>query len=159
MRIRIILAGRIREPYLKEGVGEYFKRLSRYATVGLIELPDEPVPEKYSEKELEMARRVEAGKILQTLKEEEYVVAMDIGGKRLSSVEFSQWLEQRALSGDSSLAFVIGSTTGLDPSVIARANFRLSMGPMTFPHQFMPLLLAEQIYRAFRIRAGEPYHR
>jgi 23S rRNA (pseudouridine1915-N3)-methyltransferase len=77
----------------------------------------------------------------------------------MSSEELSRWIQERALSGDSNLAFVIGSTTGLAPEILSRARLRLSMGLMTFPHQFMPMLIAEQLYRAFKIGKGEPYHR
>jgi 23S rRNA (pseudouridine1915-N3)-methyltransferase len=87
------------------------------------------------------------------------VVALDIRGTEMSSEDFSRWIQERALAGDPNLAFVIGGTTGLAPEILDRARLRLSMGPMTFPHQFMPMLLAEQLYRAFRIGKGEPYHR
>jgi len=159
LRIRIIIAGRVRERYLREGIAEYLKRLSPYAHVELVELQDEPVPESFSEKQLEAARQVEAERIMRALRENEYVVALDIRGIAMSSEGFSAWLQERGLFGDSNLAFVIGGTTGLGAEVLARARLRLSMGPMTFPHQFMPLLVAEQLYRAFRIEKGQPYHR
>ncbi|HHT84206.1 MAG TPA: 23S rRNA (pseudouridine(1915)-N(3))-methyltransferase RlmH [Firmicutes bacterium] len=159
MRIRIILVDKIREKYLREGVSEYMKRLKPYAQVELVELRDEPVPETFSEKQLALARETEAERILRTLRDNEYLVVLDIGGTQMSSEELSRWIQERALSGDSNLAFVIGSTTGLAPEILSRARFRLSMGLMTFPHQFMPMLLAEQLYRAFKIGRGEPYHR
>lgn len=159
MRIRIILVGKVRERYVRDGVAEYLKRLGPNAHVELVELQDEPVPETWSEKELAAARRAEAERILKTLRENEYVVALDIRGTEMSSEDLSRWIQDRALSGDPNLAFVIGGTTGLAPEVLSRARLRLSMGPMTFPHQFMPMLLAEQLYRAFRIGKGEPYHR
>jgi 23S rRNA (pseudouridine1915-N3)-methyltransferase len=127
--------------------------------VELVELEDEPVPETLSEKQLALARQVEAERILRTLRENEYVVVLDIQGTQMSSEDLSRWIQERALSGDSNLALVIGGTTGLAPEIISRARLRLSMGPMTFPHQFMPMLVAEQLYRAFRIGRGEPYHR
>src|SRR5690606_24415475 len=98
-------------------------------------------------------------RILRTITDNEYVVALDIRGTQMSSEELSRWVQERALYGDSSLAFVIGGTTGLAPEILSRAQLRLSMGPMTFPHQFMPMLIAEQLYRAFKIARGEPYHR
>ena len=159
MRIRIIIVGKVRERYLREGIAEYLKRLSPYAHVELVELQDEPVPETLSEKQLEAARRAEADRVLRTLRENENVVALDIRGTAMSSESLSEWLQERGLSGDSNLAFVVGGTTGLGREVLSRANLRLSMGPMTFPHQFMPLLLTEQLYRAFRIAKGQPYHR
>jgi len=159
MRIRFILVGKVREKYLREGIAEYLKRLKPYAQVELVELQDESVPETFSEKQLAQAQQVEAERILRTLRENEYVVALDIRGTQMSSEELSRWLQERALSGDSNLAFIIGGTTGLAPEILSRARLRLSMGPMTFPHQFMPMLVAEQVYRAFRISRGMPYHR
>ena len=111
MRIRIILVGKIREKYLREGVFEYMKRLKPYAQVELVELRDEPVPETFSEKQLALARETEAERILRTLRDNEYLVVLDIGGTQMSSEELSRWIQERALSGDSNLAFVIGSTT------------------------------------------------
>jgi 23S rRNA (pseudouridine1915-N3)-methyltransferase len=159
MRIRIILVGKVREKYLRDGVAEYLKRLGPYAHVELVELQDEPVPETSSDKQLAAARQLEAERVLRTLRDNEYVVALDIRGTEMSSEDFSRWIQERALAGDPNLAFVIGGTTGLAPEILDRARLRLSMGPMTFPHQFMPMLLAEQLYRAFRIGKGEPYHR
>ncbi len=159
MRIRIILVGKLRERYLCEGVCEYLKRLRPYVSIKLVELQDEPVPEAFSEKQLASARQAEAERILRTITDNEYVVALDIRGTQMSSEELSRWVQERALYGDSSLAFVIGGTTGLAPEILSRAQLRLSMGPMTFPHQFMPMLIAEQLYRAFKIARGEPYHR
>jgi len=159
MRIRIILVGKVRERYLREGFAEYLKRLGPCAHVELVELQDEPVPETSSEKQLAAARQVEAERVLRALRENEYVVALDIRGTEMSSEDLSRWIQERALAGDPNLAFVIGGTTGLAPEILARARLRMSMGPMTFPHQFMPMLLAEQLYRAFRIGKGEPYHR
>jgi 23S rRNA (pseudouridine1915-N3)-methyltransferase len=133
--------------------------LGPYAHVELVELQDEPVPETSSDKQLAAARQVEAERVLRTLRDNEYVVALDIRGTGMSSEDLSKWIQERAVSRDSNLAFVIGGTTGLAPEVLSRARLRLSMGPMTFPHQFMPMLVAEQLYRAFRIGRGEPYHR
>jgi 23S rRNA (pseudouridine1915-N3)-methyltransferase len=159
VRIRIIIVGKVRERYLRDGVAEYLKRLGPYAHVELVELQDEPVPETSSDKQLAAARQVEAERILRTLLDSEYLVALDIRGTGMSSEDLSKWIQERAVSRDSNLAFVIGGTTGLAPEVLSRARLRLSMGPMTFPHQFMPMLVAEQLYRAFRIGRGEPYHR
>ena len=159
MRIRIIIVGKVRERYLRDGVAEYLKRMGPYAKVELVELQDEPVPETSSEKQLAAARQAEAERILRILRENEYVVVLDIRGAEMSSEDLSRWIQERGLSGAPNLAFVIGGTTGLAPEILSRARLRLSMGPMTFPHQFMPMLLAEQLYRAFRIGKGEPYHR
>lgn len=159
MRIRILIAGKVRERYLQEGAAEYLKRLRPYARVEMVQLQDEPVPEGASPGELARVREREGERLLRALGDHEYLVALDIRGRQLSSEEFSRWLQERALRGESSLAFAIGGTTGLAPAVLERARLRLSLGPMTFPHQMVPLLLLEQIYRGFKIAAGEPYHR
>lgn len=159
LRIRVVIAGKVRERYLREGAAEYLKRLGPYAKVELVEVQDEPVPERASEKDLASARDVEAERILRAVRDGDYLVAMDIRGKQMSSEDLSRWLQERSLSGDSSLVFAIGGTTGLSDAVLKKARLRLSMGPMTFPHQFMPLLLLEQLYRAVKIGEGEPYHR
>lgn len=159
LHIRIIIAGKVRERYLREGAAEYLKRLSSHAKIDMIEVQDEPAPERASDKDLASARDVEAERILRAARDGDYLVAMDIRGKQVSSEDLSKWLQERTLAGDSSLAFAIGGTTGLSDVVLSKARLRLSMGPMTFPHQFMPLLLLEQIYRAVKIGEGEPYHR
>ncbi len=117
------------------------------------------MPERASEKELVLARNTEAKRILSRLRDTDYLVAMDIRGHQMTSEGLSGWLNERGLRGESDLAFCIGGTTGLSDIVLDRAQSRLSMGPMTFPHQFMPLLLLEQLYRAMKISSGEPYHR
>ncbi|NLA60314.1 MAG: 23S rRNA (pseudouridine(1915)-N(3))-methyltransferase RlmH, partial [Firmicutes bacterium] len=119
MRIRIILVGKVREKYLREGIAEYLKRLRPYAHVELVELLDESVPETFSEKQLALARQVEAERILRTLRENEYVVALDIRGSQMSSEDLSKWVQERALAGDSNLAFVICGTTGLAPEILS----------------------------------------
>lgn len=159
LRIRILLAGKVRERYLQSGIAEYLKRLGPYARVELVQLPDEPVPERASAADLARARKREGERLLKALGPAEYLVALDLRGEQLTSEGLSEWLAQRALRGDSSLAFAIGGSTGLAPEVLRRAQFRLSLGAMTFPHQMVPLLLLEQLYRGFKIAAGEPYHK
>lgn len=159
LHIKIVIAGKVRDRYLRDGAAEYLKRLSPHAKVDLAEVQDEPVPERASDKDLASAREVEAERILRIVRDGDYLVAMDIRGKQMSSEDLSKWLQERSLAGDSSLVFAIGGTTGLSDVVLSKAKLRLSMGPMTFPHQFMPLLLLEQVYRAVKIGEGEPYHR
>ncbi len=154
LHIKVVIAGKVRERYLREGAAEYLKRLSPYAKVDLVEVQDEPVPERASRKDLASARDVEAERILRAVREGNYLVAMDMRGKQMSSEDLSRWLQERSLVGESSLVFAIGGTTGLSDAVLTKAQYRLSMGPMTFPHQFMPLLLLEQLYRAVKIGGG-----
>ncbi|CDF59012.1 23S rRNA (pseudouridine(1915)-N(3))-methyltransferase RlmH [Thermobrachium celere] len=159
MNIIIISVGKLKEKYLKEGINEYLKRLSKYAKVDIIEVPDEKAPDNLSPKEEELVKEKEGQGILKHIKDNMYVVALDIKGKQLSSEELAEFLSQRALLGESSIAFIIGGSLGLSQSVLNRANYKLSFSKMTFPHQLMRLILLEQIYRGFRIINGEPYHK
>ncbi|MDO6354920.1 23S rRNA (pseudouridine(1915)-N(3))-methyltransferase RlmH [Caloramator sp. CAR-1] len=159
MNIAIISVGKLKEKYLKEGINEFLKRLSKYTKVEIIEVPDEKAPENLSQREEENIKDKEGQNILKHIKENMFVVALDIQGKHLSSEEFAQFLSQRAIEGKSSIAFIIGGSIGLSKSVLNRADFKLSFSKMTFPHQLMRLILLEQIYRAYRIISGEPYHK
>lgn len=159
MNISIITVGKLKEKYLKEGINEYLKRLSKYAKVDVIEIADEKAPENLSAKEEEMVKDKEGQGILKYIKDNMYVVALDIKGKQLSSEELADFLSQRALLGESNIAFVIGGSLGLSQAVLDRANYKLSFSKMTFPHQLMRLILLEQIYRGFRIINNEPYHK
>lgn len=159
MNISIITVGKLKEKYLKEGINEYLKRLSKYAKVDVIEIADEKAPENLSAKEEEMVKDKEGQGILKYIKDNMYVVALDIKGKQLSSEELADFLSQRALLGESNIAFVIGGSLGLSQAVLNRANYKLSFSKMTFPHQLMRLILLEQVYRGFRIINNEPYHK
>lgn len=159
LRIKILLVGKVREKYLQQGQQEYLKRLGPYARVELIQLPDEPIPDRASPAQEEQVREREAERVLRALDPGQYVIALDVQGTAMSSEAFSAFLAERALRGQSSLAFVIGGSTGLAPAVLQRADYRLSLGPMTYLHQMVPLLLLEQLYRGFKIAAGDPYHK
>ncbi len=156
MKIKIIALGKIKEKFLKEGIDEFLKRLTPYASVEIIELtPVEIKDENLTQKALEQ----EAEKILSHIKKESYVITMEILGKQLSSEDFASKINEISIAGTSELVFVIGSSCGLSPTVSKRANFKLSFSKMTFLHQFARLILVEQIYRAFKILKGETYHK
>lgn len=156
MKIKIIALGKIKEKFLKEGIDEFLKRLTPYASVEIIELtPVEIKDENLTQKALEQ----EAEKILSHIKKESYVITMEILGKQLSSEDFASKINEISIAGTSELIFVIGSSCGLSPTVSKRANFKLSFSKMTFLHQFARLILVEQIYRAFKILKGETYHK
>ncbi|TDT63256.1 23S rRNA (pseudouridine(1915)-N(3))-methyltransferase RlmH [Fonticella tunisiensis] len=159
MNITIISVGKLKEKYLREGIEEYKKRLTRYCSIDIIEVPDEKAPENLSEREEEQIKEKEGQGILKHIRESAYVIALDIKGKMLSSEELSGLLGELALSGNSSIAFVIGGSLGLSKEVLNRANYKLSFSKMTFPHQLMRLILLEQVYRGFKILKGEPYHK
>jgi 23S rRNA (pseudouridine1915-N3)-methyltransferase len=156
MKIKIIALGKIKEKFLKDGIDEFLKRLTPYASVEIVELtPIEIKDENLTQKALEQ----EAEKILANIKSDSYVITLEILGKQLSSEDFASKINEITVSGISELVFVIGSSCGIAPSVSQRANFKLSISKMTFLHQFARLLLVEQIYRAFKILKGETYHK
>ena len=156
MNIKIIALGKIKEKFLKDGINEFLKRLTPYASVEITELPaieikDENLTAKILEQEGE--------KILSHIKPHSFVITMEIKGKMFSSEEFAKKIEDITNDGISEIIFVIGSSCGISPTVSARANLKMSMSKMTFLHQFARLILVEQIYRAFKIIKGETYHK
>ncbi|MGC5326458.1 23S rRNA (pseudouridine(1915)-N(3))-methyltransferase RlmH [Brevibacillus sp. SYSU BS000544] len=159
MQITIITVGKLKEKYLKEGIDEYSKRLSSYCKLQVIEVSDEKAPEELSATEMEQVKRKEGERILAQIKQDQYVIALAIEGSMWSSEKLSSELDRLATYGKSQVAFVIGGSLGLADTVLKRADAQLSFSKMTFPHQLMRLILVEQIYRAFRISRGEPYHK
>jgi len=159
VNISIISIGKLKEKYLKVGIDEYLKRLSSYAKVEIIELSDEKAPEELSQAEMEQVKQKEGERILAKISQDTYVIALAIDGKMKSSEELADSLDKLATYGNSKIAFVIGGSLGLSNEVLNRANEKLSFSKMTFPHQLMRLILLEQVYRAFRINRGEPYHK
>lgn len=149
----------MRDRYLKEGTAEYAKRLSRFCELELVEVEDERAPEALSDRQAGQVKKREAERILARIREGSYVIALDVGGVKLSSEELASKLEELMLAGFSSITFIIGGSIGMDASVLEKAGLRLSFSDMTFPHQLMRLILAEQIYRAFKIIRGETYHK
>lgn len=159
MRVTVVCVGRIKEKFYKDALAEYEKRLGKYCKFEIVEVADEMTPDGAGEAQKEQIKEKEAGRILSKIKEDDYVCTLEIAGKRLSSERFAEWIEKAALNGKSRLTFVIGGSLGLHSSVSERADFSLSFSDMTFPHQLMRVILSEQIYRAFRIINGEPYHK
>ncbi|MFI8687847.1 23S rRNA (pseudouridine(1915)-N(3))-methyltransferase RlmH [Rossellomorea sp. NPDC077527] len=159
MNITIVTVGKLKEKYLKQGISEYVKRLGAYAKIDIVELADEKAPEVLSDSEMEQVKNKEGERILSKISQDHHVIALAIQGKMRSSEELADNLDKLATYGKSKVAFVIGGSLGLSDDVIKRANETLSFSKMTFPHQLMRLILVEQIYRAFRINRGEPYHK
>ena len=159
MKIKIVTVGKLKEKYLKDGIAEYSKRLSRFANLEMIELADEKTPDRASNSENQKILELEGTRILSKISDRDFVIVLAIEGKTLSSEEFSKKLEQAPINGFSTLTFVIGGSLGLSPQVKKRANLFLSFGRLTLPHQLMRLVLVEQIYRAFTIQQGSPYHK
>lgn len=159
VNISIVTVGKLKEKYLKQGIEEYLKRLGSYAKVEVIEVPDEKAPEELSETEMIQVKQKEGERILAKIGLDTYVIALAINGKLKSSEELADTLDKLATYGKSKIAFVIGGSLGLSDDVLKRADEQLSFSKMTFPHQLMRLILVEQIYRAYRINRGEPYHK
>ena len=159
MRISIICVGKIKEKYLKLGIDEFKKRLSKYCKLEIIELDDEKAPENLSDKKMRMIKEKEGKKILSKIKDSSYVIALAIDGKNLSSEELADTINNLGVRGNSHIVFIIGGSLGLSDEILSRANYKLSFSKMTFPHQLMRLILLEQVYRAYRINSGEPYHK
>lgn len=159
MNIKVISVGKLKEAYLKDGIAEYTKRLGRFGKVELIEVADEKTPDRASLVENQQIMTKEADRILAKVGEREFVVILAIEGKQFPSEAFSQLIQDKLSSGYSTLTFIIGGSLGLAPKVKQRANLLMSFGQLTLPHQLMRLVLVEQIYRAFMIAEGSPYHK
>ena len=159
MKIKIICVGKLKEKYLDEGVKEYLKRLSAYADVEIIEVADERIPENPSLAEEMIVKAKEGRRILDKVKQDDYMILLDVSGKQLDSIQFAERIEDCMINGKSTIDFVIGGSLGHGEDVLTRANERISFSSMTFPHQLMRLILAEQIYRAFKIIRHETYHK
>ena len=159
MKITLITVGKIKEKYLKDAIAEYSKRLSRYCKLEIIEAADEKTPDQAGETVEENIRNKEGERILKHIRDDMYVITLEIGGKMLSSEELAQKIETLGVQGESSIAFVIGGSIGLGKEVLKRSDYALSFSKMTFPHQLMRVILLEQVYRSYRIMCGEPYHK
>jgi len=157
--ITILAVGKLKEKYLKQGIDDYIRRLGPYAKVAVVEVPDEPAPETMSEAEIAAVKRAEGERLLGKLAPDAYTIALAIDGKAMTSEAFAAKLDDLATYGKSKIAFIIGGSNGLSDEVLRRADFKLSFSSFTFPHQLMRLILLEQIYRAFKINRGEPYHK
>ena len=159
MKLTIIAVGKLKEKYLKDGIAEYSKRLSRFCDLEIVEIEDEQVPENISAANAIQVKRKEAEKILKKLKDSSLLVVLDVKGEKLDSEAFASKLNSFFISGNSHITFVIGGSLGLDEMLVKRSILRFSMSDLTFPHQLARLILLEQVYRCFKIINGETYHK
>ncbi len=159
MKATVIGVGKLKEKYWRDAVAEYSKRLGKYVKLEIIELADEKAPESMSAAEETAVKNAEGERILKSIKDGAYVIALAIDGKPLGSEEFSDFLNERMVRGAGHIVFVIGGSLGLSDEVLKRADWKLSFSKMTFPHQMMRVILLEQLYRAFKIMKNEPYHK
>jgi 23S rRNA (pseudouridine1915-N3)-methyltransferase len=159
MQIHIIAVGRVKESYLSEGIAEYEKRLRPYAKIRIVEITDERRPVHLSPAQTAQLLHREGVRILETVPPEGYTIGLDVNGNQMSSEGLAGLLHDQEIGGKGRVTFVIGGDLGLSGDVLARCDERLSLSPMTFTHQMVRLILLEQVYRAFRIMRGEPYHK
>lgn len=158
MKITIACVGKIKEKYFIDAINEYAKRLSRYISLNIAEVPDEKAPENMSLAQMEQVKEIEGERLNKVIKDS-YVVALVINGKKLTSEGFADFISDNMVKGVSHITFVIGGSLGLSDKILKRADYKLSFSDMTFPHQLMRVVLLEQIYRAHRIIKNEPYHK
>lgn len=159
MKITLITVGKIKEKYLKDAITEYSKRLSRYCKLEIIEVADEKTPDNASETVEDGIRDKEGERILKYVRDDAYVVTLEIKGKLLTSEELAKKIENLGIQGTSHIIFIIGGSIGLGKEVLKHSDYALSFSKMTFPHQLMRVILLEQIYRSYRIISHEPYHK
>ncbi|MGI6778231.1 MAG: 23S rRNA (pseudouridine(1915)-N(3))-methyltransferase RlmH [Acetivibrionales bacterium] len=159
MKITIVAVGKLKEKYLKDGISEYSKRLSRFCSLEIIEVADEKAPENLSAAEEANVKAAEAERILKRIKEGSLVIALDVKGSSFDSEAFAAKFQSFFISGGSHITFIIGGSLGLDEELLKKARLRFSLSSLTFPHQLTRLILMEQIYRAFKIINGETYHK
>ncbi len=159
MKITILAVGKIKEKYFTEAIQEYGKRLGRYCKLEMIEVPDEKTPDHASDREEDLIREREGERLRHYIRDGGYVIALAIDGRQTTSEGFAGKLQKLGVRGKSHIIFVIGGSIGLDPTILQEADERLSFSQMTFPHQLMRVVLLEQVYRAYRIMNGEPYHK
>ena len=158
LAIQIICVGKLKETYLKEAILEYSKRLSKYIKLDILELPDEKIPDKINNNIMDLVKSKECNNILNHLKKDSYIIALDLKGKQFSSEEFSKNLEEISME-NSHITFIIGGSLGLTDELLNKCNQKICFSKMTFPHQLIRVFLLEQIFRAFKISNGETYHR
>ena len=159
MTVKIVCAGKIKDAFYRDACEEYGKRLSRYCTVEIAQVQDESTPDAPSPGERNRILQKEGERLLSRIRENEYVVALCIDGKEMDSPAFAARIDELAGRGRSALTFVIGGSLGLSQEVLTRADEKLSLSRMTMPHRLCRVVLLEQIYRAFKINAQEPYHK
>ena len=157
--LKVIAVGKIKEPYLTAAAAEYSKRLTPYTRLEVIQVPDEKCPEDLSEALKAQVTDKEGRQILSHISAKDYVISLEIRGKRMTSEAFASHMEMLRSTGRSDITFVIGGSLGLSQEVSERADLKLSFSDMTFPHQLMRVILLEQIYRSFKIAKHEPYHK
>ncbi len=158
MVIKIIAVGKLKENYWQQACGEYLKRLSKYAKMQIEEIGEEKIPDESSSYQ-EIAKNAEGERILKKIKDDEYVILMEIKGQQMNSLQLANYLDKVISDGNSNIDIIIGGSYGVSESVKKRANYQWSFSQLTFPHQMARIMVLEQIYRAFKINHNEKYHK
>lgn len=157
--IRIAAVGRVKEKWMRDGLADYLKRIQPYEKTEVIEVDDEKAPESNSDAENEAVKLCEGRKLLKNIKDNDFVILLDLAGKEMDSVTLSRKIEEIHTHGCNRITFVIGGSLGVSKELMNRADLRWKISVNTFPHQLCRIIVAEQIYRAFRIMHNEPYHK
>ena len=157
--IRLVACGKVKEPWMRDGIAEYAKRIRPYEKLDLVEVRDEKAPESNSEAENTAVKQAEGQRILKQISDSEYVILLDLAGTPMDSVKLAQKTDACHTTGKSTITFVIGGSLGVSEELIRRADLRWKLSDNTFPHQLCRILVLEQIYRSFRILNHEPYHK
>ena len=159
MRIRIIAVGKIKDHYLELGIADYIKKISRFASIEILEVKDQPIYNEKSLEEINNAKRKEGEAILKNIKDSDYIINLDLDKKEMKSEEFAKFLQNKSEISGSFLTFIIGGSYGLSDELKKRANESISLSKMTFLHGMTRLIILEQIYRAYKILNNEVYHK
>ena len=158
LSINIVCVGKIKEKFFRDSIDEYSKRLSKYCKLDILELPDEKIPDKINESVINEIKEKECNNIINHLKKDSYIIALDLKGKEFSSEEFSKKIDSISMQ-NSKITFIIGGSLGLTDKLLNMCNEKICFSKMTFPHQLIRIFLIEQVYRAFKISNGESYHK
>lgn len=159
MKIQILVVGKVKESFFRQGIEEYKKRLSSYVKLDIQSVKEEKAPQSLSRAEEEQVKEKEGKALLRRVDEKDEVILLDIQGEHMDSMKFSKILKNYGITGTKNLIFIIGGSLGVSNEVRNRANRRISFSKMTFPHQLMQIILLEQIYRGYRIMENHPYHK
>jgi len=159
VKVTVISVGKVKDKYLQLGIDEFKKRLSRFCKLELVEVKNEELSERASDREFDIVRMKEGRLILSKLPSEAYVIVTDIDGEQLSSEQLAEKMQHIVTYGKSQIVFIIGGSVGITDEIKKCSDMRLSFSKMTFPHQLFKLMLLEQIYRVFKINANESYHK
>lgn len=157
--IRVAAVGKVKEKWMREGIADYLKRIQPYEKTEIIEVDDEKAPESNSQAENEAVKLTEGRKLLKNIRDNDYVILLDLAGREMDSEALSQNIEQIHTRGYNRIVFVIGGSLGVSRELIQRADQRWKISVNTFPHQLCRIIVLEQIYRAFRIMHHETYHK